>query len=412
MDTIQKQGLLAQIKQRHRLMDAHLSERDKRLWVASEAITIGRGGDTIVTQATGISRVTISKGKKEIESEAGKLVNRIRKEGGGRKRLVDKNPALIKALDMLIDPLTRGDPESPLRWTCKSTYKLSEALHFKGHEVSQKTVYSMLQEMGYSMQANRKIMEGKQNPDRDAQFHFINNKVNEFQADDQPVISVDAKKKENIGQYKNTGGEWEKHGQPTLVNTYDFPDKEKGKACPYGIFDMTRNEGWVSVGISHDTAEFAVESIRRWWNEMGCFNYRNATQLLITADGGGSNGHRIRLWKREIQRLSNELGLSIQICHFPPGTSKWNKIEHQMFSFMSKNWRGRPLDSLGTIVNLISNTTTKKGLKIGAKIDSNEYEKGIKVNDTEMQQLNINHEDFHGEWNYKIMPQETKAFLP
>lgn len=411
MDALQKQALIAQVKQRHELMIAHLSEKDKRLLVASEAITIGRGGDTIVSKATGISRVTISKGRKEIANESGKNVNRIRKTGGGRKRLVDKDPALIKELDMLIDPATRGDPESPLRWTCKSTYKLSEALRLKGYKVSQKTVYSMLQEMGYSMQSNRKIMEGKQNPDRDAQFHFINKQVKSFQADRQPVISVDAKKKENIGQYKNTGAEWEKQGQPTLVNTYDFLDKEKGKACPYGIFDMSRNEGWVNVGISRDTAEFAVESIRRWWNEMGCFNYFDATDLLITADGGGSNGYRIRLWKREIQKLSNELGISIQVCHFPPGTSKWNKIEHQMFSFMSKNWRGRPLDSLGTVVNLISNTTTKKGLKIKAKIDTNKYEKGIKVSDTEMQQLNLKRDRFHGEWNYKIKPQESGTLL-
>jgi len=411
MNTSQKQALISQIRQRYGFMRAHLSEKDKRLWIASESITIGRGGDTIVSQATGLSRVTISKGKKEIKNKVEKSSKRIRKAGGGRKRLVDKNPALIKELDMLIDPLTRGDPESPLRWTCKSTYKLSETLRLKGYKVSQKTVHSILKEMGYSMQANRKIMEGKQNPDRDAQFHFINKKVKEFQASEQPVISVDAKKKENIGQYKNSGAEWEKHGQPTLVNTYDFPDKKKGKACPYGIFDMTRNEGWVSVGISRDTSEFAVESIRRWWSEMGCFRYSNATRLLITADGGGSNGYRTRLWKREIQKLSNELGLIIQICHFPPGTSKWNKIEHQMFSFMSKNWRGRPLDSLGTIVNLISNTTTTKGLKIGASVDDNEYEKGIKVSDAEMNQLNIKRESFHGEWNYKIMPQEIETFL-
>ena len=265
----------------------------------------------------------------------------------------------------------------------------------------------MLQDMGYSMQANRKIMEGEQHPDRNEQFLFIYNKVKEFQARRQPVVSVDAKKKENIGQYKNAGMEWEKHGQPTLVNTYDFPDKEKGKACPYGVFDLTRNEGWVSVGISRDTAEFAVESIRRWWSDMGCLRYPSATNLLITADGGGSNGYRIRLWKREIQNLSNELGLTIQICHFPPGTSKWNKIEHQMFSFISKNWRGRPLASIGTIVNLISNTTNKKGLKIEAEIDKNEYEKGIKISDEEMHQLNIKRESFHGEWNYRIMPQET-----
>jgi len=406
METQQKEDLINQVKQRYDLMAAHLSEKDKRLWAASEANTIGRGGDTIVSQATGISRVTIGKGKKELTGKTDGTKKRIRKTGGGRKRLMDKNPALIKDLDMLIDPLTRGDPESPLRWTCKSTYKLSEALRKKGHKVSQKTVYLILQEMGYSMQANRKIKEGKQNPDRDAQFNFIYEQVKEFQGDGQPVISVDAKKKENIGQYKNVGMEWEPAGKPTDVNTYDFPDKEKGKACPYGIYDLTRNEGWVSVGISRDTAQFAVESIRRWWNEMGCFRYHGASRLLITADGGGSNGYRIRLWKSEIQSLANELGIAINICHFPPGTSKWNKIEHQMFSFMSKNWRGRPLDSLGTIVNLISNTTTQKGLKIKADIDDAEYKKGIKVGDDEMARLNIERASFHGEWNYKIMPQE------
>ncbi len=361
METLQKENLIKQVQKRHDSIAAHLSEKDKRLWAASEANTIGRGGDTIVYEATGISRVTIGKGKKELSGKPEGTQKRIRKTGGGRKRLMDKNPALMKDLDTLIDPLTRGDPESPLRWTCKSTYKLSEALRKKGHKVSQKTVYLMLQELGYSMQANRKIKEGNQNPDRDAQFNYIYNRVKDFQANDQPVISVDAKKKENVGQYKNIGMEWEPSGHPIGVNTYDFPDKEKGKACPYGIYDLTRNEGWVSVGISRDTAQFAVESIRRWWNEMGYFRYPNATRLLITADGGGSNGYRVRLWKSEIQALVNELGISISICHFPPGTSKWNKIEHQMFSFMSKNWRGRPLDSLGTIVNLISNTTTQKG---------------------------------------------------
>ena len=407
MENLQKENLINQVQQRHNLIAAHLSEKDKRLWAASEANTIGRGGDTIVCEATGISRVTIGKGKKELSGQPEGTKKRIRKIGGGRKRLMDKNPALMKDLDTLIDPLTRGDPESPLRWTCKSTYKLSEALRKKGHKVSQKTVYLMLQELGYSMQANRKIKEGKQNPDRDEQFKFIYKRVKKFQATGQPVISVDAKKKENIGQYKNTGMEWEPSGQPTSVNTYDFPDKEKGKACPYGIYDLTRNEGWVSVGISRDTAQFAVESIRRWWNEMGCFSYPNATRLLITADGGGSNGYRVRLWKSEIQSLVNELGISISICHFPPGTSKWNKIEHQMFSFMSKNWRGRPLDSLGTIVNLIANTTTQKGLKIEAEIDDTQYEKGLKIGDNEMAKLNIERAHFHGEWNYKIMPQEV-----
>ncbi len=323
--------------------------------------------------------------------------------------MMDKNPALIKKLDKLIDLLTRGDPESPLCWTCKSTYKLADALRFKGYKVSQKTVYTMLQELGYSMQANRKILEGKQNPDRDAQFHFINNQINEFQNCGQPVISVDAKKKENIGRYKNPGMEWELHGQPVPVNTYDFLDKEAGKAAPHGVYDLSRNEGWVSVGISRDTAEFAAESIRRWWNEMGCFTYPNATRLLITADGGGSNGYRIRLWKREVQALSNELGILIQICHFPPGTSKWNKIEHQIFSFMTMNWRGRPLDSLGTIVNLIASTTTQKGLRIKADADLSEYKTGIKVSNDEMAQLNITRDSFHGEWNYKIMPQEQNV---
>lgn len=406
MSLEKRQALIFQVKQRHQVMCAHLSEREKRIWAASEAITIGRGGDTIVSEATGISRVTISKGKKEVKGEVVISSGRIREAGGGRKRLIKKHPNIVKDLDTMIDPLTRGDPESPLRWTCKSTYKLAEALQAKGHRISQKAVYSLLQEMGYSMQSNRKIMEGKQHPDRDDQFHFINRKVKEFQEQGQPVISVDAKKKENIGQFKNAGKEWERHGQPVAVNTYDFPDKDKGKACPYGVFDMTRNEGWVNVGISRDTAEFALESIRRWWTGMGYFKYPGATELLITADGGGSNGYRIRLWKREIQKLSNELGITIQVCHFPPGTSKWNKIEHQMFSFVSKNWRGRPLDSLGTIVNLIASTTTKKGLHIKAEIDKNEYEKGIKVSDEEMVLLNIERESFHGEWNYKIMPQQ------
>lgn len=406
MSTEKRQELIFQVKQRHQVMCAHLSEREKRIWAASEAITIGRGGDTIVSEATGISRVTISRGKTEVKGEFVVSPGRIRKSGGGRKRLTKKHPNIVKDLDIMIDPLTRGDPENPLRWTCKSTYKLAEALQAKGHQVSQKAVYSLLQEMGYSMQSNRKIMEGKQHPDRDKQFHFINRKVKKFQRQGQPVISVDAKKKENIGQFKNAGAEWEKRGQPVAVNTYDFPDKEKGKACPYGVYDMTRNEGWVNVGISRDTAEFAVESIRRWWIGMGSLKYPEATDLLITADGGGSNGYRTRLWKREVQKLSNELGITIQVCHFPPGTSKWNKIEHQMFSFMSKNWRGRPLDSLGTIVNLIASTTTKKGLQIEAEIDKNEYEKGIKVSDEEMALLNIERDSFHGEWNYKIMPRQ------
>ena len=405
MKAAQRQTLIAQVKQRHTMVSSYLTERAKRIWAASEAMTIGRGGNAIVSEAAGLSRVTITKGKKELLEEAPLSPHHVRQKGGGRKRLADTTPQLVQELDALIDPSTRGDPESPLRWTCKSTYKLADALQKKGHQITQKTVYSLLHELGYSLQSNRKIAEGKQHPDRDAQFYFINRRVKQFQKRTQPVISVDTKKKENIGNFSNSGNEWEKQGQPTIVNTYDFPEKDKGKACPYGVFDMTQNEGWMNVGISRDTAEFAVESIRRWWRGMGSFRYPAATDLLITADGGGSNGYRTRLWKREIQRLSNELGLTIQVCHFPPGTSKWNKIEHQMFSFVSKNWRGRPLDSLATVVNLISSTTTNKGLRIKAEIDKHKYEKGIEVSEEEMESLNLKREKFHGEWNYKIMPQ-------
>lgn len=399
-----RQELLLQVKQRYQTISSYLSENSKRAWAASESIAIGRGGDTIVSEATGMSRVTISRGKADVKGEYTPNDKRIRKAGGGRKSLKEKSPLLVKDLDKMIAPLTRGDPENPLRWTCKSTYNLAEALKEKGHSISQKSVYTMLQELGYSMQSNKKVLEGKQHPDRDSQFQFINQKVLVFQEAGLPVISVDAKKKENIGVFKNTGVEWEKHGQPVKVKTYDFPDKKKGKACPYGVYDLTRNEGWVNVGISRDTAEFAVESIRRWWKGMGMYKYPEATGLLITADGGGSNSYRARLWKREIQNLSNELSIVIHVCHFPPGTSKWNKIEHQLFSFISKNWRGKPLDSIGTIVNLIASTTTKKGLKVKAEVDSNEYEKGIKVSDEGMASLNIECEDFHGEWNYSIAP--------
>lgn len=403
-----KQTLITQVRQRYSILSPYLSEREKRIWAASEATTIGWGGNSIVYEATGISRVTITKGRKEIESGTNQDLNCIRQKGGGRKKLIVHAPDLLKDLDALIDPCTRGDPESPLRWTCKSTYKLSEALNKQGHQISQRSVYSILQGLGYSLQSNRKVEEGKQHVDRDAQFHYINGLVKRFQKRNQPVISVDAKKKENIGNYRNIGKEWEKKGKPTLVNTYDFPEKDKGKACPYGVFDIFNNEGWMNIGISCDTAEFAVESIRRWWQRIGTFRYPKATALLITADGGGSNGYRTKLWKREIQRLSNETKLKIQICHFPPGTSKWNKIEHQMFSFVSKNWRGRPLDSLATVINLISNTTTENGLRIEADIDKNIYEKGIEVSTEEMDSLNIKRDNFHGEWNYKISPQKNK----
>jgi len=402
----QKQALITQIKQRYEAIAPYLTERARRIWSGAEALAVGRGGARLVCEATGISRVTIAKGKQNIQAGIGVEPQRIRQRGGGRKKLTEQDGEVLKDLDGLIDPCTRGDPESPLRWTCKSTYKIAQALQEKGHAISQRSVYALLKELGYSLQANRKIEEGADHPDRDAQFQHINRLVKRVQARAQPVISVDTKKKENLGNFANAGHEWERQGKPRTVNTYDFPDKDKGKACPYGVFDMAHNEGWMNVGISHDTAEFAVESIRRWWKRMGKLRYPRATELLITADGGGSNGYRTRLWKREIQNLANELGLRIRVCHFPPGTSKWNKIEHRMFSFVTKNWRGRPLDSLATIVNLIADTTTDTGLRIEADIDDKAYEKGIAVSDQEMESFNIKRDKFHGEWNYTVLPQQ------
>ncbi len=402
----QRRAIVVQVKKRYQVISPHLTELSKRIWAASEALAIGRGGTTLVCEATGISRMTITKGKVAVREQVIPASERIRRPGGGRKPLVNHDPQLLDDLNALIDPCTRGDPESPLRWTCKSTYKIAEALQGKGHRISQRTVHAILKDLDYSLQSNRKCEEGKQNPDRDAQFRQINRLVKRFQRRTQPVVSVDTKKKENIGNFANAGREWEKHNQPRTVNTYGFPDKDKGKACPYGVFDLTRNEGWMNVGISHDTAEFAVESIRRWWKRMGQLCYPQATELLITADGGGSNGYRTRLWKRELQQLANELGLRVRVCHFPPGTSKWNKIEHRMFSFVTKNWRGQPLDSLATIVNLIANTTTEVGLRIEADADDSVYEKGIVVSDEEMRSLNIKRHKFHGEWNYTVMPHK------
>jgi hypothetical protein len=368
-------------------------------------MALGRGGNAIVSEATGISRTTLMKARQEVIHQAGVVPARQRSPGGGRRKLVEIDATLLDALDSLIDPSTRGDPESPLRWTCKSTYHLAEALTEQGHPVSQRTVYRLLEALGYSLQANRKTEEGADHPDRDAQFEFIYRQVKRFQKAHQPVISVDTKKKENIGNFANVGRVWEPHGQPTHVRMHDFTDPQQGKACPYGIYDLTRNEGWVSVGVSRDTARFAVESIRRWWNKMGHHRYPHARELLIMADGGGSNGYRTRLWKVELQKLATELKLTIQVCHFPPGTSKWNKIEHQMFSFISKNWRGQPLDSLATIVNLIAHTTTDTGLHIEASIDDTIYETGVEVTDEELASLNITRKKFHGEWNYIIKPQ-------
>lgn len=407
MDNEQKKNMEDQLRYRYKIISPYLNERSERIWAASEALAIGRCGNSIVHNATGISRITINKGKREVMSTDKPLFpDQIRRKGGGRKNLLSGHPELLQEIDNIVNADTRGDPESPLRWTCKSTRNISEALKKKGYKISPKTISSILHKMGFSLQSNRKNLEGKQHPDRDAQFNYINQSVIFFQNNNQPVISVDAKKKENIGNFFNNGKEWEKNGKPALVNTYDFPDKEKGKACPYGVFDILNNEGWVNVGISKDTAEFAVESIRQWWKRMGKLRYPDAVSLLITADGGGSNGYRIRLWKRELQRFSDDTGLKIKVCHFPPGTSKWNKIEHRLFSFISKNWRGKPLDSLATIVNLIENTTNRRGLSVEADIDLKVYEKGIKVSDEEFKSLNIDRDEFHGEWNYTVAPNK------
>jgi Rhodopirellula transposase DDE domain len=389
----------------------YLNEKILRIWAAIEALSIPRGGITLVAKATGIARSTIHIGISELEHSHEKeesVINqsgRIRRTGGGRKKIVENNSDLKKDLELLVDSSTRGDPETPLKWTSKSTYNLAKELNAMGYRVSQRTVYTLLDDMEYSMQSNRKTKEGSDNPDRDAQFRYISEKVKQFQLRNQPVISVDTKKKELIGKFKNNGQEWQKKGNPIKTNVHDFPDKELGKVAPYGIYDLTQNKGWVSVGISHDTAEFAVSSIRSWWKEMGQEVYPDAKELLITADGGGSNGSRVGLWKKELRKLSDELGLEINVCHFPPGTSKWNKIEHKMFCHITKNWRGRPLVSRETVVNLIGNTTTKTGLSIKAKLDTKQYEKGIKVTKIELENLGVIKDDFHGEWNYKISPR-------
>ena len=390
----QKQYIISQVSKRYSLIKEHLSEKTKRLWAVAEANAIGRGGIIIVHEATGIARDTIRNGIKSINTTTNNNSNNDRKPGGGRKPISEKYPQIIKDLKLLIDPISRGDPESPLLWTSKSTYKITEALKNMGHKISQRTVYTLLEDMGYSMQSNKKKEEGKQHIDRDKQFNFINEKTKQMQALEQPVISVDTKKKENIGKFKNNGKEWEEKGNPTTVNTYDFPDKDKGKASPYGIYDVSNNNGWVNIGISSDTSEFAVNSIKQWYNNMGKVKYSNITDLYIMADGGGSNGYRVRLWKIQLQKLANELDINIHVSHFPPGTSKWNKIEHKMFSFISMNWRGKPLINLSTIVNLIANTTTKEGLRINTSVDTKTYEKGIKIKDDDMDKINIKKMNF------------------
>ena len=364
----------------------------------------GYGGMSFVAKAAGLSRTTLYSGSADGGTREASGGGRIRKPGGGRKSKSQIDESLLQDLDRLLDPATRGDPMSALRWTCKSTPKLAAELRAMGHEVSQATVWRMLDELGYSMQSNRKSREGGRHPDRNGQFEFINASVKDFMGRSLPTISVDTKKKELVGCFKNGGREWEEKGRPTEVDVYDFPNKELGKVSPYGVYDMARNEGWVSVGITHDTAEFAGESIRRWWLRMGQRVYPGAQELLITADGGGSNGVRVRLWKVVLRKLSDELGLAIHMRHFPPGTSKWNKIEHRMFCHITENWRARPLVDHLSVVNLISHAGTSKGLTIRAELDDSQYETGKRVSDEEMAKLRITRCAFHGEWNYSFGP--------
>lgn len=395
------------ISKRHEILAPLLDEKAHRLMIAAESKVIGHGGIEVVSKSTGVSRTTISTGLKELRNPELIDTNRIRKVGGGRKKAVEKLPAIEEALENLIEPALRGEPDSSLMWTSKSLRKISAELKIKGFNVSHKLVGEILKAKGFSLQANRKTDEGKSHPDRNAQFEHIHLKVKDFQAISQPVISVDAKKKELVGNYKNNGKEWHKSKDPENVKVYDFLSDAEGKAIPYGVYDLSQNEGWVSVGIDHDTAEFAVETIKKWWIKMGSLTYPHAHSLLITADGGGSNSSRSRLWKKEIQKLSNETGLTIDVCHFPPATSKWNKIEHRLFSYISQNWRGKPLVSYEVIVNLIASTRTEKGLKVSCEIDRRAYNTGIKITDEELAEINLKRNDFHGDWNYTIHPNKS-----
>ncbi len=381
----------------------HLNEKQRRLLIAAEARTLGWGGISQVAKATGVSRVTIHKALTEIEDKK-ILAERIRKPGGGRKDITEYYPNILEKLETLVDPVSRGDPRSPLRWTCKSTRQLSQELGQKGYAISNVTVADLLHRLDYSLQANAKTLEGASHPDRNAQFQYINSRVKEFLRRQQPVISVDTKKKELVGNFKNGGKEWQPKGEPEKVEIHDFASPEFPKVIPYGVYDIGKNMGWINVGTDHDTASFAVASIRRWWFGMGREIYPSATDLLICADCGGSNGYRVRLWKIELQNLASETGLRITICHFPPGTSKWNKVEHRLFSHISMNWRGRPLVSHEVIVKLIGETTTSTGLEVKAQLDKRRYPVKIKVTDEEMKMIKIRPHKFHGEWNYSINP--------
>ena len=398
----------ALIRERFEAFAPHLDERRRRLFAALEARQAGHGGIAAVSRITGIAASTIGRGLKELAADASPLaLDRVRRSGGGRKALTTTDPTLVKDLLALVAPHERGDPMSPLRWTCKSLRRLADELAKLGHKVSHRMIGKILKEQNFSLQANSKTREGSDHEDRDAQFAHINQRVSAALASHQPVISIDAKKKELVGDFKNNGREWREKGSPEEVRVHDFLIKELGRATPYGVYDLAENAGWVSVGMSCDTAAFAVATIRSWWLEIGRLRYPLATRLVITADGGGSNGSRVRLWKAELQRLANELDIAIEVHHLPPGTSKWNKIEHRLFSFISMNWRAKPLVSYQVIIDLISSTTTKTGLKVHCKLDANEYPKGVTVSDEEMAALNIERDLFHGEWNYTIRPRST-----
>ena len=402
--------IVARIRRKFKSLAPELNERSRRQWAAAEARDLGYGGISLVATATGISRPTISAGLRELDlpkrkREAEVAASRVRRVGGGRRRLTELDGDLLAALEALVEPLTRGDPESPLRWTCKSTRRLAAELSDDHHQVSASTVATLLHEAGYSLQANCKTREGKNHPDRNAQFEFINSSVKRFLKQGQPAISVDTKKKELVGDFKNSGREWRPQGNPEQVRTHDFLDKQLGKAIPYGVYDILNNQGWVNVGIDHDTAKFACNSILQWWKQMGQRRFPHASQLLVTADGGGSNSSRSRYWKLCLQELADELDVSLFVRHFPPGTSKWNKIEHRLFSFITQNWRGKPLVSHQAIVNLIASTTTKTGLIVKAAIDHADYPTKTKVTDSQLAAIRLKRDQFHGEWNYVIKPR-------
>ena len=400
--------MVTRLRRKYRVVAPELDERRRRQWAAAEALEIGYGGVSVVAHATGLARSTIHAGLRDLRASRGQRVRaaeRIRRAGGGRRALTTSDPALLTALLALIEPTTRGDPESPLRWTCKSTAQLADALTQQRHPVSPRTVATLLKGAGYSLQANQKTREGASHPDRDAQFRYLTGLITHGHQHRQPAISVDTKKKELVGDFKNGGREWRPHGQPLPVRVHDFLDPALGKAIPYGVYDLANNEGWVSVGIDHDTAEFAVNAIRLWWTRMGRHRFPRARTLVITADGGGSNGPRSRLWKWALQRVADDFDLTLSVAHLPPGTSKWNKIEHRLFSFISQNWRGKPLVSHQAIVNLIAATTTRTGLRVKAALDTRRYATALQVPDEVFARLRITPHTFHGDWNYTIAPR-------